>query len=165
MSRFASCSVVVALAATFGCAVQAGDAAKPGHAAKDIDRGRYIVKIGGCNDCHTPGYAMSGGKVAEKDWLVGDRVGWRGPWGTTYPPNLRLYMQALSEAQWLKVAKTAQFRPPMPWWALHEMTEPDLRAVYHYIRHLGPSGSEAPPYVPPDAEPRPPYVQFPAPPK
>lgn len=30
-------------------------------------------------------------------------------------PNLRLYMQTVSESQWLKFAKTAELRPPMPW--------------------------------------------------
>ena len=29
-------------------------------------RGRYLVVIAGCNDCHTPGYTVSGGKVDEK---------------------------------------------------------------------------------------------------
>ena len=71
---------------------------------KMIERGRYIAKIGGCNDCHTPGYAPTGGKVAEKDWLAGDVVGWKGDWGTTYPANLRLVLQHMSEAQWVDYA-------------------------------------------------------------
>jgi hypothetical protein len=25
--------------------------------SQQIERGRYLVKIGGCNDCHTVGYA------------------------------------------------------------------------------------------------------------
>lgn len=148
------------------CAAHAADAPKPGAAgSKHVERGKYIVQIAGCNDCHTPGYAPSGGKVAEKDWLVGDRLGWRGHWGTTYSPNLRLYMPTGSEAQWVKLAKTTELRPPMPWFALRDMTDADLRAIYRYIRHLGPAGSEAPAYLPRDKEPKPPYVQFPAPPK
>ena len=67
--------------------------------SNSIDRGRYIVKIAGCNDCHTSGYAQTGGQVPEKQWLTGDQIGWRGPWGTTYPGNLRLFMQNLSEDQ------------------------------------------------------------------
>jgi len=61
--------------------------------SKSLDRGRYLVKIAGCNDCHTAGYAETAGKVPEKQWLTGDQLGWRGPWGTTYAANLRLYMQ------------------------------------------------------------------------
>ena len=86
------------------------------------DRGRYLLKISGCNDCHTPGYAQSGGAVPEKEWLTGDSLGWRGPWGTTYPSNLRRYMQTISEEQWLARAKTRQYRPPMPWFALRDMS-------------------------------------------
>ena len=126
-----------------------------------VARGRYVVAISGCNDCHTPNYAPSGGKVAEKDWLTGDALGWRGPWGTTYAPNLRLYMQQMSEAQWVKKAKTLGTRPPMPWFNLHHMTDADLRAMYRYVRHLGPAGKPAPDYVPPDKTPAGPYVQFP----
>jgi len=133
--------------------------------AKSIARGRYIAAIGGCNDCHTPGYAMSDGKVPEKDWLTGDSLGWRGDWGTTYPSNLRLYLQDLSEAQWVKTAKSLETRPPMPWFALHHMTEQDLRAFYRFVRSLGPAGTAAPAYVPPGQEPKGPFVQFPAAPK
>src|SRR5580765_696241 len=48
-----------------------------------IKRGRYLTIVGGCNDCHTAGYAPSGGQVPETQWLLGDgTVGFRGPWGT-----------------------------------------------------------------------------------
>jgi mono/diheme cytochrome c family protein len=130
-----------------------------------VDRGRYLIKITGCNDCHTAGYAPMGGKVPEAQWLTGDALGWRGPWGTTYPINLRLYMQELTEEQWVKKAKTLTARPPMPWFNLHDMSASDLRAIYHYVRYLGAAGKPAPTYVPPDKTPAQPYVQFPEPPK
>jgi mono/diheme cytochrome c family protein len=126
-----------------------------------VKRGRYVIAIAGCNDCHTPGFAMKNGKVEEAQWLTGDALGWRGPWGTTYAPNLRLYMQALTEEQWVKKAKTLTTRPPMPWFNLHHMSASDLRAVYRYVRHLGPAGQPAPDYVPPERTPAQPYVQFP----
>lgn len=126
-----------------------------------IERGRYLVKIAGCNDCHTPGYMQTGGKVPEVQWLVGDKLGWRGPWGTTYPANLRLYMQTVSEDQWIKMAKTKELRPPMPWFNIRAMTEHDLFSIYRFIRHLGPAGDPAPAYLQPGQEPTGPYVQFP----
>ena len=129
--------------------------------SKSLDRGRYLVKIAGCNDCHTPGYAEKAGKVPETQWLTGDQLGWRGPWGTTYAVNLRLYMQNFSEDQWVKEAKTVQSRPPMPWFTLREMTEQDLRAIYKLIRYLGPAGEPAPAFVPPGQEPKGPYALFP----
>jgi len=144
-------------------------AAAPVHAQKSDDpqikRGRYLVQIGGCNDCHTSGYAPSGGKVPEAQWLLGDALGWHGPWGTTYATNLRLYMQDLTEDQWVKKAKTLNARPPMPWFNVRDMTTGDLRAMYRYIRSLGPAGKSAPAYLPPDKTPPEPVVRFPAPPK
>ncbi|MFY4729012.1 hypothetical protein ACOSYY_08090, partial [Nitrospira sp. BLG_2] len=53
------------------------------------DRARYIIKIAGCNDCHTTGYAEAAGKIPEQDGLKGDATGWRVPWGTTDASNLR----------------------------------------------------------------------------
>lgn len=129
-----------------------------------IERGRYVVTIAGCNDCHTPGYAVSGGQVPEQHWLTGDRLGWRGPWGTTYPVNLRHYMQQISEAEWLEVSGSKVSRPPMPWFTLQRMSRQDRRAVYHFIRTLGPAGPPAPDFVPPEREPVGPVVRFPEPP-
>ena len=109
--------------------------------------------------------AADAAKPPEKDWLTGDGLGWRGPWGTTYAVNLRQYMQTLTEAQWVAKAKALETRPPMPWSNIRAMSAQDLRAIYRYVRHLGPAGDAAPAYVPPDKEPLPPYVTFPAPPK
>lgn len=147
---------------------QAGTTTKSATAASDaasIERGRYIARIGGCNDCHTPDYATSGGKVDEKDWLVGDKLGWQGPWGTTYPANLRLVLSRMSEDDWVRVAKSAQYRPPMPWFALHDMTEADLRAFHRFVRHLGTAGEPAPAYLPPGQAANGPVIAFPSPPK
>lgn len=128
-------------------------------------KGKYLVKIGGCNDCHTAGYAPSGGTTPESQWLLGDQVGFRGPWGTTYPVNLREYMDKLSEAEWISKAKELKTRPPMPWWILNEMTEDDLRAIYQYIKSLGTVENSVPSFVPPEEEPKTPYIQWPQPPK
>jgi mono/diheme cytochrome c family protein len=157
--------IAAAVAAALGIVAGATSAADRKGAVSANERGRYLVTIGGCNDCHTPGYAMNGGKVDEKQWLTGDSLGWRGPWGTTYPVNLRLYMQKISEKEWVDKARHLTARPPMPFWALNEMTDTDLRALYRYVRGLGPTGQPAPDYVPPMQEPKPPYVTFPAPPK
>ena len=126
-----------------------------------LEHGRYLVKTTGCNDCHTPGYAAAGGKVDEKLWLTGDTVGWSGPWGTTYPTNLRLFMRAHTEASWLKTARTFQPRPPMPWFNVHAMTDYDLRAIYRYTTSLGPAGEPAPAYLPPGQKPTGPVITFP----
>src|SRR5215510_2524030 len=124
---------------------------------RQIERGRYVVEIGGCNDCHTAGYAEAGGKAAESERLKGDTLGYRGPWGTTYPTNLRLSIGKMSEDQWLKYAKSLMTRPPMPWINVRAMSDADLRALYQYVKSLGASGTEAPAFVSPDKQPKAPY--------
>lgn len=147
---------VLLLAASLPAGAQEAKKADPA-----VARGRYLVSIAGCNDCHTPNFAPSGGKTPEREWLTGDALGWRGPWGTTYAPNLRLSLPQMTEAQWVKKARTLSTRPPMPWFNLQRMSDADLRAIYRYVRHLGPAGKPAPDYVPPDRTPSGPYVQFP----
>lgn len=139
----------------------AKSAAKQG-SSKQVERGRYLVMITGCHDCHTPNFLVNGGKTPEKDYLTGGTLGWRGPWGTTYPANLRLYFANMSEDEWVQVAKEIQRRPPMPYFSLNAMTAADVRAIYKYIRYLGPAGTPAPKFVPADKAPPQPYVQFPA---
>ena len=131
-----------------------------GIAKAEVHRGRYLAMVAGCNDCHTPGYAEKAGQVDEKLWLTGTALGWRGPWGTTYPANLRLVAQGLSQAQWLKHARS-EWRPPMPWFALRDMSDRDVASIYAYLRHLGPGGAPAPAYVAPDKTPPAPFVSFP----
>ena len=54
----------------------------------------------------------------------------------------------MTEEQWLEVARQPT-RPPMPWFALRDMSDEDLAALYRFIRSLGAAGSAAPPFVPP----------------
>lgn len=48
---------------------------------------------------------------------------------------------------------------------MRDMTEGDLKAIYHYVRAQPVAGEPAPAYVRPGQEPKTPYAQFPAPPK
>lgn len=140
-----------------------GQAGQQASNTQTIQRGKYIVEITGCNDCHTAGYAEAGGKTAESDWLKGDTLGYRGPWGTTYPTNLRISIGKLTEEQWLKYAKSLMTRPPMPWFNVRAMNDADLRAMYQYVKSLGTSGQPAPAFLPPDKAPKPPFIQWPGP--
>ena len=124
-----------------------------------LARGKYLVTIGGCNDCHTPGYMEKGPAVPENQWLTGVPVGFQGPWGTTYPANLRLVVKDMTEAQWVQHARQERM-PPMPWFNLARMTDADLKAVYAYIRSLGAPGERAPAYVAPGGKVNTPYFVF-----
>jgi mono/diheme cytochrome c family protein len=126
---------------------------------RQIDRGRYLAIVSGCNDCHTAHYMERAGKVPESEWLTGSAMGFQGPWGTTYPANLRVLAQQMNEAQWLARARS-QMRPPMPWFNLARMTDGDLRALYQYLRSLGPRGEPAPVYVEPGVALKTPYINF-----
>jgi len=147
--------IALSLAALAGFALQA-DA---GPRDPLVERGRYLAVTSGCNDCHTPGYMQTDGKVPESQWLTGSAVGFQGPWGTTYPANLRLYVQAISEAQWLMRARQPM-RPPMPWFNLREMDDRDLVALYRYLRALGPAGGTAPLAAAPGVAVDTPYIDF-----
>jgi mono/diheme cytochrome c family protein len=144
-------------------AVAAGDNHTRSDAAL-IEHGRYVTQIAGCNDCHTAGFAPSGGKVPEAQWLTGDRVGFAGPWGTTYPSNLRLKIGAMDLATWKTYARALTTRPPMPYWAVNAMSDRDLEALWVYVQSLGPAGDPAPAALPPGEEAAGPVVRFPAPP-
>ena len=125
-----------------------------------VEAGRYLVIVGGCNDCHTPGYMEADGNLPETDWLTGTPVGFRGPWGTTYPPNLRLRVQEMTEDEWVTMLRTRKALPPMPWMNANKMAEQDARSLYQYIKLLGSKGEAMPVAVPPDQEPTTPYISF-----
>lgn len=165
------CVVALALGIVPGMARAADTkASQPGAQAKKADnpqvaRGRYLLVVGNCNDCHTAGFAPSDGGVPEKEWLLGGgALGFRGPWGTTYATNLRLSLSKMTEDQWVKYAQGLKVRPPMPWFNLNQWTDPDLRAFFQYVRQLGPVGEPAPQALAPGNVPKPPYIQWPAPP-
>ena len=110
---FAACSgLLIAIAAT-GCrgTSDAGAAAK-GSAASAVERGKYLVTVAGCNDCHTPlkmgangpepdltrllsGHpaelAMPPAPAAQGPWLwsgAATNTAFAGPWGVSYSANL-----------------------------------------------------------------------------
>lgn len=129
-------------------------------AADAVQTGRYLVIIGQCNDCHTDGFMMTEGNVPEENWLTGSPVGWQGPWGTTYPSNLRLRVQEWSEDAWVQTLKTRKALPPMPWMNLNQMKEEDMRAMYAYIQSLGPKGEHMPLALAPGVVPSTPYLSL-----
>ena len=126
---------MLALAAIGGC----GAPAIAGEVS--VKRGAQVAITAGCHDCHTAGYAESGGKIDPAAALKGMALGWQGPWGTTYAANLRLIAKEKgSEDAFLHYAKSFQARPPMPFFNVHAMDESDIRSLYQYIVSLGEPG-------------------------
>ena len=123
-----------------------------------IERGRLVSIIGGCHDCHTAGYNEAEGAIDPAEALTGSAVGWQGPWGTTYAPNLRIRAATLNEDGFVKYLETIRTLPPMPWYNLRAMPEGDVRSLYRYIKSLGDPGEQAPTALPPGDAPRTPFV-------
>jgi mono/diheme cytochrome c family protein len=130
-----------------------------------IQHGKFLVNYGGCQDCHTPGWAEHGGNAPKDMLLTGGGMNFQGPWGTTYPPNLRLYMAKLTLDQWIHNARTMKARPAMPYWTFRYLSDKDLGDMYAYIRSLGPSGKPSHDWVPPGQDAPAPYLKLVLPPQ
>ncbi len=138
----------------------AGAPAPHVEAADPVAAGAYLVRVAGCNDCHTAGYLREHGQVPRSEWLTGSRVGFRGPWGTTYASNLRRTVRRVSEDEWVEMLATRDRKPPMPWFNVHALSERDARAMYRFIRGLGEPGDSVPAALPPGEDPETPFYEF-----
>jgi mono/diheme cytochrome c family protein len=103
---------IAALALVALFVLSAGNAAADERTER-IERGRYLVAIGGCGDCHTPMKMGANGPEPDLDhylaghpasmtlpaapalpegpWVAvfsGSMTAWSGPWGTTFTANL-----------------------------------------------------------------------------
>jgi hypothetical protein len=123
----------------------------------ELARGHSLVAFGGCNDCHTPGWRESDGTIPPKKWMTGSPIGFRGPWGTVYPANVRQRFAMVDEGQWLSMVRTRAGHPPMTWHDLRNLNVADQRAIYRFIRSLGVAGPPSRPDVPPGVVPKTPY--------
>lgn len=132
--------------------------------AKAIEHGKFLIGYGGCNDCHTPGWSEHGGQAPDAVLLTGSGMNFQGPWGTTYPPNLRLLVQSLTQAQWIARLRALKSRPTMPWWTFRYLSDKDLADMYVYIHALGPAGKPAHDWVPPGVDAPLPYMEMRLPP-
>jgi mono/diheme cytochrome c family protein len=159
LAMLAACQSRATDAPATASASSATPAAAPA-ATNLVARGEYLIRTAGCNDCHTAGYPESQGRMETSQWLMGSRIGFKGPWGTTYATNLRLRIAAMDEAQWLTFTANLRTRPVMPDFNVRAMNEDDRRAIFHFIKSLGPAGEPAPAYLPPGEKPPLPYYEL-----
>lgn len=118
-----------------------------------VARGKYLVGIAGCNDCHTPGYFF--GKPDMTRFLAGSEVGFEMPGlGVFYGPNLtpdrETGLGTWSRDQ-IAAAITKGVRPDgrmlapiMPWHAFKTLTRRDTDAIVSYLRSLPPVTNKVP---------------------
>lgn len=112
-------------------------------ASDPVEAGAYLVRITGCNDCHTAGYLENQRRVPRDEWLQGWSVGLRGPRGTTYRRNLTLTVQRMSEDAWVEMLGSTETNPPMPWFNLHDRSGRDRRETNHGRGRSVPEGEAA----------------------
>lgn len=120
--------------------------------AQQIERGKYLVTIAGCSDCHTPGALL--GKPDFTRLLGGSEVGFEIPPGTFYGPNLTPDAETgLSKwsADEIVTAITKGIRPDgrelapiMPWRALASLSKEDAYAIAAYLKSLPPVRNKVP---------------------
>jgi mono/diheme cytochrome c family protein len=141
---FAASVMVASLAATSRDAV-----------AQDsqIKRGKYLVTLGGCNDCHTPGYFF--GKPDPARFLGGSEVGFEIPGlGVFHGPNLtpdrdtgigkwstEEIVTAITKG---KRPDGRELAPTMPWRAYANLTREDSRAIAAFLKSLPPAKNKVP---------------------
>jgi len=138
------------------------------------ERGKYLVGIAGCNDCHTPGYFL--GKPDMARYLGGSEVGFEMPGlgvflGPNLTPDKATGLGGWTDEQ-IVTALTKGVRPDgrmlapiMPWHAFATLTASDVSAIVAFLRSIpavsnkvpGPFGPNEKPtsfvmkVVPPDA--------------
>lgn len=140
-----------------------------------IERGRYLVSVIGCGDCHTPG-SLAGQPDVSKA-LSGSEIGFAGPppapgvsGGVVYPSNLtsdkETGLGAWSDAEILRALREGKSRdgrplaPVMPWPNYVHLTESDAKAIVVYLRSLAPINHAVPAPVPPGQKASHPYLQL-----
>jgi len=137
---------VPAIAAVFAAAATLIAAAP---AAPDLSaqraRGRYLVAIANCTDCHTPGHLL--GAPDTKRFLAGSEVGFEIPGlGVFHGPNLtpdrETGLGSWTEAQIATALRTGVrpdgriLAPAMPWAGFASLTPADALAIAAYLKSL-----------------------------
>jgi mono/diheme cytochrome c family protein len=155
--RIPACVVpVVAAAVTISAVLVA-----PARAADpQIDRGKYLVTFGGCNDCHTPGYFF--GKPDMAQFLGGSDVAFEIPGlgafaGRNITPDKETGIGDWTLEQIVIALQTGKrpdgriLAPIMPWHAFANLTNDDAMAIAAFLKSVPPVKHEvAGPFSPGD---------------
>ena len=118
-----------------------------------VERGRYLVTIMTCTDCHTPGTFI--GMPDMTRFLGGQEVGFEIPGlGTFHPPNLtpdpETGLGNWSEQQIVTALTTGarpdgrMLAPIMPWMHYANLAPEDAMAIAVYLKSLTPVVNKVP---------------------
>jgi mono/diheme cytochrome c family protein len=120
---------------------------------EQVQRGKYLVTLGLCTDCHTPGYFF--GKPDLARFLGGSEVGFHIPdLGVFHGPNLTPdkdtgigHWSADDIVRAIQTGTRPDGRilaPIMPWHAFAELTKQDAQAIAAFLKSLPPVSNKVP---------------------
>jgi mono/diheme cytochrome c family protein len=138
----------------FSClaAILAGTTAASAQNA-EIKRGQYLVTLGNCNDCHTPGHFF--GKPDKARVLGGSEVGFEIPnlgtfYGSNLTPDRETGLGSWSAEEIVKAIRKGErpdgriLAPIMPWQAFANLSDADARAIAAFLKSLPPVKNKGP---------------------
>jgi mono/diheme cytochrome c family protein len=128
----------------------------PGYAEAvdaQVARGKYLVTLGACTDCHTPGSFL--GKPDMTRFLGGSDVGFAIPnlgvfVGRNLTPDKDTGLGSWTRPQIVAAFTTGkrpdgrELAPVMPWRAYANLTKADANAIAAYLQSLPPVRHEVP---------------------
>jgi mono/diheme cytochrome c family protein len=118
-----------------------------------IARGKYLVVVGGCSDCHTPATFL--GHPDMDKFLGGSDVGFAIPGLGVFPgrnltPDKQTGLGNWTDEQIIKTMTTGvrpdgrTLAPIMPYMALSQLTPADAQAIVAYLRSIKPVANAVP---------------------
>ena len=156
----------VSAAAVVAAMLSVSSPASAQQANTAVERGRYLVTITGCHDCHSPkvkgmtpdlGRALSGrpattqlpSETKTEVHASPDLTAWTGPWGYSIAANLTPDAATglgtrYTEATFIATMRTGKkpngtpVMPPMPSDVYQNMTDEDLKAIFAYLKTIKP---------------------------
>jgi mono/diheme cytochrome c family protein len=126
--------------AVLGCSLGAAHAQQ-----SQIERGKYLVTIAGCSDCHTPGTFL--GKPDMTRFLGGSDVGFSVPGLGVFPgrnltPDKDTGLGGWTSAQIVKAIRAGvrpdgrKLAPVMPSEAFASLSDADAQAIAAYLQSI-----------------------------
>ena len=125
---------------------------------------------------HPEQMSVTSGPALQGPWMaatVGTMTAWSGPWGISYTANLtpdrETGLGAWTEQNFVDTMRTGRHMgrgrpilPPMPWQAIGTLTDPDLKAVFAYLKTLPAVKNRVPQPIPPAGAPAAPPAAAPS---
>src|SRR5262245_42842147 len=143
------------------------------------ERGKYLVEVAGCHDCHTP---YKNGQPDMTKMLMGHpqdikvqlaklpapwslaatdtNTAWMGPWGVSFSTNLTPERSTgiglWTEQMFMDTIRKGKhggtgrdILPPMPWPGYAKFTDQDLKSIFAYLKTVPAMSNKVPQPIPP----------------